>query len=311
MKAKGCCVITSSSAPLPSGTRIAGKWNKRVYVVERLLGEGANGRVYLVRSGRTYAAMKTAFDPLDLQAEINALKALESADGIDPYLLDADDGQAEGSSFSFYVMKYIHGVPLADFLASRGSDWFGIVARGLLERLCDLHRKGYIFGDLKPDNMLVTGYGRVELVDFGGVTRKGKAVRQFTEVWDRGFWKAGSRRADEGYDLFAFALVCIQAADPLKELGQPGGLPPERRNRKTLKDMLARCRMNEAFKGILREMIDGRLNSSERALAGWRQAMLAPPKAAAPGEPLPLPWLAGALAVSAALCLASIVWTLQ
>lgn len=57
---------------------------------------------------------------------------------------------------------------------------------------------------------MVSKYGEVELIDFGGTSPIGRSVKQFTEWHDRGFWNAGSRISDEGYDLFAFAVLCLR-----------------------------------------------------------------------------------------------------
>jgi serine/threonine-protein kinase len=286
---------------------VIGKWNRRRYVVERLIGEGANGRVYLVRGGRGIFAMKVASGSLDLQAEINALLALQSDGGMDPYLLDADDAHVEGSDpVSFYIMKYIQGTNIMDYLARSGPDWFELVARRLLERLRDLHAKGFIFGDLKRDNIIVSGHGRVDLVDYGGVTRKGMAVRQFTELYDRGYWNAGGRKADEAYDLFAFAVVCIQCTDPLRELDFTGGVLPQNRSPAYLKEILSRCGMKPKIKELVRGMIDGKTESADRALEQWRSAMLAPAgtaNSAVPG------WMKGALVASAMVLFAALLWT--
>ena len=50
----------------------------------------------------------------------------------------------------------------------------------------------------------------MELVDYGGVTAFGKGIRQFTEIYDRGYWNAGTRVSDAGYDLFSYGVLCVQ-----------------------------------------------------------------------------------------------------
>ena len=45
----------------------------------------------------------------------------------------------------------------------------------LLQKLAQLHQAGWVFGDLKPQNVLVSDYGQVELIDYGGVTSIGRA----------------------------------------------------------------------------------------------------------------------------------------
>lgn len=107
-------------------------------------------------------------------------------------------------------MRYVEGKPLHHFLSKNGPDWLGLVGLGLLEKLRTLHECGFVFGDLKPENVMVSKYGEVELIDFGGTSPIGRSVKQFTEWHDRGFWNAGSRISDEGYDLFAFAVLCLR-----------------------------------------------------------------------------------------------------
>ena len=59
---------------------------------------------------------------------------------------------------------------------------------------------------------MVSAYGSVELIDYGGVSPFGR-VKQFTEWYDRGYWNAGSRTGDISYDLFSFAVMCIGLLD--------------------------------------------------------------------------------------------------
>ncbi|MEC0172970.1 serine/threonine protein kinase, partial [Paenibacillus graminis] len=93
-----------SNPPYPAGTVISGKWRGNRYVVERMLGRGANGTVYLVqREGRRERyALKIGNDTLELQSEINVLTSLQSSrkrrehrahreSALSSYLLESDD----------------------------------------------------------------------------------------------------------------------------------------------------------------------------------------------------------------------------
>ena len=77
----------------------------------------------------------------------------------------------------------------------------------ILESLSYLYKHEIVHCDLKPENILVAPAGVVTLIDFGGVSPIGSSIKQFTEVYDRGFWNAGSRKADPGYDLFSLAVI--------------------------------------------------------------------------------------------------------
>lgn len=304
------------------GERLRGRWFGREYVIVRLLGEGANGKVYLARTERGRCAVKVGFDPVDLQSEINALNTLFPPEDRSPpepdgfgtevgrsgFFWEADDFSLPEGDVPFYAMAYVDGMPMQAFLERRGRDWFWPIARQLLERLAGIHRAGYAYGDLKPDHILVTSDGRAELIDFGGVTAMGKAVRQFTELYDRGFWLGRPRVADEAYDLFAFAVLCMQMTDPEREWNRGAG-PPRHQGMATLRKVLERCRMGVEAKSILRSIIDGTLTSSAAAVRLWRHAVpIEPPqdRDAEDGR-----WLALALGGSAAAFAAALFWTLQ
>src|SRR5690606_6074222 len=128
-----------------------------------------------------------------------------------------------------YVMKYVKGIHPQLYLHKHGMDWFGLVQYGVLKKLVGLHRRQYTFGDLKTDTVLVSEYGKIDLIDYGGVTEKGRSVRQFTEVYDRGFWNAGSRKADEAYDLFPFAVLCLHLSDTRIRFAEFGVSVPQNR----------------------------------------------------------------------------------
>ncbi|MEK8133003.1 AarF/UbiB family protein [Paenibacillus filicis] len=257
------------------GTVIVGKWNQNTYQVERLLGEGANGKVYLVRRGKKQYAMKLGFDVVDHQSEVNALKVLSrSSTSFQHVWIEADDVEWNGIEYPFSVMRYIKGRSLTDFLRSKGLDWTYLIGLNLLRKLEELHASGYAFCDLKAENMLVTEYGEVELIDFGGATAKGRSVKQFTEVFDRGYWGAGSRTADDGYDLFSFAALMLSVTDRERKFVQAAGMLPQNRSVETLLEMLGHNRQLRAVEPVLRKALTGRYTTSKQALADWRARSL-------------------------------------
>lgn len=301
---------TSDKIYLSAKDRVVGKWNRHTYEVIRRLGEGANGQVYLVKRGLKEYAMKIAHDPLLLQSEVNALQALQQAGSHSNFFVEADDAIVQGKRLSFYIMKYVDGSSMTRYLDLHGVKWFDIVARGLLERLHELHRIGFIFGDVKREHIQVSGYGIVQLVDYGGLTRKGKAVRQFTEIYDRGYWQAGSRKADEGYDLFSFAVLCIQCLDPDKELVSSASVLPQHRSTSYLKEMLQRCPMRASLRRILEQVIDGKMTSSQKVLQAWRRSILQTENVQTPFKETPT-WLVRWLLVMMCIFAISVYWTFQ
>jgi len=269
-------VTTSYKPAFPAGTTVTGKWNKARYRIERPIGEGANGKVYLVSRGSSHYAMKMGFDAVDHQSEVNVLTHLSTKPGtFQRYLVDADDFHWQGIDISFYVMKYVKGQQLSVFLKQRGQEWLGLVGLNLLGKLKELHAHGWVFGDIKMENILVSGYGDVELVDFGGVTPKGRAVKQFTEIYDRGYWGAGSRTADEAYDLFSFAVLFMQAGGIKESMPRQqavsGGRTPE-----LLIAELDKDSNHGWLSAFLRKALMQQFPSSKDAYAEWRRLMHAP-----------------------------------
>lgn len=260
---------TSYKLSFAAGQQITGKWNGRAYLVERKLGEGANGQVYLVRRNQKVYAMKLGTDALDLQSEANILQVLSRMEGsFRHFLADVDDWSDQSREVPFYVMKYVEGVQLQDYLSAKGREWLPLVGLKLLGQLRELHAKGYIFGDLKKENVLVSGYGQVELVDFGGVTPMGKAVKQFTELYDRGYWNAGDRVAEAGYDLFSFGILCILVCSGPKRAFSRTVLPQNR----NLEDLLTEVRLDPLcgpYLPFLEKVLLGRFSTTDEAYAQW------------------------------------------
>lgn len=269
-------MTTLSNSGYPPGTVITGKWRKSRYIVQRMLGKGANGRVYLVqRPGRTERyALKMGYDTLDLQSEINVLNTLKEQMSV-PYLVEADDHQDSAGEVPFYVMRYVEGSQLQRFIRSRGREWLGLVGLKLLERLSVLHHSGYIFGDLKPENVIVSTYGQVELIDYGGVSAVGRSVKQFTEWYDRGYWNAGSRTGDEGYDLFSFAVMCIQLLDE-EALKTAASQLPQVRHVSDLQDALRKSSQLRPYAGWLSKALAGEFADSREAVNYWRSRVYSP-----------------------------------
>ncbi|KZZ86541.1 protein kinase domain-containing protein [Bacillus sp. SJS] len=198
------------------GTKIKGKWHQNEYTVIKSLGKGANGAVYLVQRSSGLAALKLSDNSMSITSEVNVLKHFSKVQGknLGPHLFDTDDWDQGGGSPvpSFYVMEYIKGVPFLDFVKARGAEWVPVLMLQLLGSLSNLHEAGWVFGDLKPENLIVTDSPvTVKIIDVGGTTGIGRSIKEYTEFFDRGYWGMGSRKADPGYDLFAAAMIAVNA----------------------------------------------------------------------------------------------------
>lgn len=218
---------------LVSGTIIKGKWHHKAYTVHKTLGYGATGTVYLAEGKEGLVALKISDDSMAITSEVNVLRHFSKVqDCLGPSLLDVDDWvfPGQGKTLPFYVMEYLKGNDFLSFISKNGNEWLSVLVLQLLSDLDRLHQEGWVFGDLKPDNLLVVGPpSRVRWLDVGGTTMKGRSIKEFTEFFDRGYWGMGTRKAEPSYDLFAVAMIMINSAYPRRfsKKGEIGNHFPE------------------------------------------------------------------------------------
>ncbi|KYD00908.1 putative serine/threonine-protein kinase yabT [Heyndrickxia sporothermodurans] len=211
----------------PSGTIVYGKWHHNRYTIVRELGSGANGIVYLAKSQNSFVALKMSDNSMSVTSEVNVLKAFKKVQGstLGPSLLDIDDWERKTKKIPFYVMEYIQGPNLLTFIQTKGHSWTGVLILQLLNDLHRLHQEGWVFGDLKPENLIITDSPtKIRCIDVGGTTMQGRAIKEFTEFFDRGYWGAGTRKAEPSYDLFAVAMIIINLSFPLRFTKKGDGL---------------------------------------------------------------------------------------
>ena len=145
------------------------------YVTERLLGEGAYGRVYLAREseglGRQVAIkLYTREGNADFQNELNALRKVEALrqEGAEGLVQSLATGEHEGQGF--LVFEYLGAGSLADAVAADGPlplERTLEVATQLSQALGALHAAGIWHRDVTPQNVLLGTDGKAKLADFG------------------------------------------------------------------------------------------------------------------------------------------------
>lgn len=146
------------------------------YRVERLLGRGGMGAVYLAHDEvlADLVALKIvspawAHDPHEMakrfRQEASAARKVSSPNVIRIH----DLGEAEGGLL-YISMEYFSGKTLAEILSARGTIDTS-EGRDILQQICDgltaAHDVGVIHRDLKPQNVLVGERSAVKLIDFG------------------------------------------------------------------------------------------------------------------------------------------------
>lgn len=241
------------------GSVIIGKWNKNEYKIIRELGYGANGIVYLAQNGNHLAALKISDNGTSVISEMNILKSFSKVRGsaLGPSYIEADDWLRNGTQIPFYVMEYVKGDSFLDFIEKKGPSWTGVLILQLLSSLSLLHKAGWVFGDLKPENLIVTlpSY-MIRCVDVGGATLIGRSIKEFTEFFDRGYWGLGSRKADPKYDLFAVAMIIINTAYP-KRFSKKTGADNQ------LMEMVKQADVLKPYQPVIEKALLGRYASAE------------------------------------------------
>ena len=158
------------------------------YVIERQLGRGGMGTVYLGRddvSGQRVAIKVlpgTLAKERDIRErfiqEARALAALDHP-GIVPLITFAQEGDDR-----FLVMKYVGGRALEAHIAEHrvlSCDEARRIAREVVLALDYAHDHGVVHRDIKPANIVVDDHGRVVVVDFG-IARKLEGEKRLTQT---------------------------------------------------------------------------------------------------------------------------------
>ncbi len=247
-----------SQCKVNPGTVIEGKWHRNRYTIIKELGYGANGIVYLAKNQNQQVALKMSDNGMSITSEVNVLKSFAKVQGsaLGPSLLDVDDWERRSGKVSFYAMEYIQGPDLLTFIQQKGSSWTGVLIVQMLNDLDSLHKAGWVFGDLKPDNLIVTGPpSKIRTIDVGGTTIQGRAIKEFTEFYDRGYWGLGTRKADPAYDLFAAAMILINTAYPKRFAKTTGDL-------KQLKMMVRQKKELLKYEDVILNALQGNYSSA-------------------------------------------------
>ncbi|HSZ42125.1 MAG TPA: Stk1 family PASTA domain-containing Ser/Thr kinase [Trebonia sp.] len=170
-----------------------------------LIGRVLDGR-YLVRSRIAHGGMATVYLGTDVRLDRQvALKVMHAelardADFVNRFIGEAKSvarlshpnivavfDQGADGQFLYLAMEYVPGRTLRDLLRERG--WVPYsnaldIMDPILSGLAAAHRAGFVHRDVKPENVLLTGDGRVKVVDFGlarasatsGQTRVGQII---------------------------------------------------------------------------------------------------------------------------------------
>ena len=173
-----CTVKLEQEARALAGTVEPGMLIGERYRIERLLGEGGMGRVFLATDLELEEPFALKFLPpelsrdesamLDLHREMKVAMGLTHENIVRLYNLETLDGH------KFLTMEYVDGPTLASMLLEKRKrdEIFPLEELSpLLEQICKaldyIHGKKVVHRDLKPANVMVSSDGVVKVADLG------------------------------------------------------------------------------------------------------------------------------------------------
>ncbi|MBQ3288208.1 MAG: leucine-rich repeat protein [Kiritimatiellae bacterium] len=159
---------TDDTSPLNPGDRFGD------YAVERLLGKGSMGAVYLMRSpeGASFAVKIMHRGKMSHDLRVRFAREAEFAMNIRHRNLVSvyDVGEDPDTGLCYIIMEYIPGGTLADRIRERGSIPIGEAVKITMHVAAALdvaHKGGLVHRDVKPDNIMFTADGTSKLADLG------------------------------------------------------------------------------------------------------------------------------------------------
>jgi len=199
------------------------------YLIERELGRGAMGVVYLATDPQLHrqVAVKTCSLPDGISQEQAALfherflrEARAAASLSHPGIVtvyDAGEDQARG--IPYIAMEYVQGRTLRQRLeigAGLDPAWVMSFGAVLADALHQAHRAGIVHRDIKPANILIRdGDGAVKLADFGVARLKASDLTQSgVPLGSPGYMSPEQVKGGEldgRSDLFSLAVVLYEA----------------------------------------------------------------------------------------------------
>lgn len=177
------------------------------YEIQRILGEGGMGKVFLAKDIKTRkkVALKIVKNEDQWEREKNILEQLNCVDGI-PKLFFA--GKAEEI---FLVMEYIPGQSLKKHekicgkLSEKDMILWMIKVCKVLQKV---HEKGIVHMDLKPENIILHPSGKLYLIDFGVSLIEGEILTGYgTKNYASKKQKKSGEKAEFSMDIYSVGKI--------------------------------------------------------------------------------------------------------
>ncbi|MFO0833036.1 MAG: protein kinase [Phycisphaerales bacterium] len=143
------------------------------YQIERELGRGGMGEVFLARDTRLDRQVAVKALPAHLASDADRLTRFQREAKVLASLSHANIGAIfgleEGEGRQYLILEFIEGETLAERLGSGAIpvEEALSIARQMADALEVAHEKGVVHRDVKPGNVMVTPDGVVKVLDFG------------------------------------------------------------------------------------------------------------------------------------------------
>lgn len=196
------------------------------YRVEAKLGEGGMGAVYKAFDTRLHRSVALKVLPAghlaDPESKQRLVREARAASALNhPNIVTVHD-IASDRGIDFIAMEYVDGQSLDRLIRGKALPRKSALdyAVQIAGALAKAHSAGIVHRDLKPANVVVTGDGRVKLLDFGLAKRvhlaEGETTTQTVEgaiVGTPGYMspeQVEGKGADERSDIFAFGAMLYE-----------------------------------------------------------------------------------------------------
>lgn len=187
------------------------------YSIEKVLGQGGQGTVYLARDRNLN--MPCAIKEIDLRlpGKINLLAEPEILKQLRHPKLPRINDIIRDQDYMYIIEEYFEGRNLKDLIVHRDIcseenviRWAKELAQ-ILQYLHSLKPLPIIYRDMKPANIIIDQEGSVKLIDFG-IAREYKAGHDSDTVYigTRGYAapeQYGSNQTDERTDIYALGVT--------------------------------------------------------------------------------------------------------
>ena len=229
---------TGSAKKHPMALRPESILNGR-YILGRVLGQGGFGITYIAQDYQTKerVAVKEYF-PTEFAGRTNGTQVQIYSEeresgfvyGKAQFLEEARTLAAvtgsdnivrihsyfEENGTAYFTMDYVEGLPLDEYLKTRGAPLKAAEASALLLPLMGaldaVHRKGIVHRDIAPDNIIISPEGKARLIDFGAARYStGEKSKSLDVILKHGFapMEQYTRRGRQGpwTDVYAMAAT--------------------------------------------------------------------------------------------------------